>query len=86
MQHLFSSFTHLITACCSLVQPTSGVHDLAEIVALPSSYVACERIVIFNFKIFKVHKTVDSVVLLFVAVVCGYQLTAESVCSVYAQI
>lgn len=77
---------HLITTCSSLVRPTSGVHTLAETVALSSLYVTCERIVIFNSKIFNVHKIVDSAVLLFVAVVCGYQLTTESVRSVYVQI
>jgi hypothetical protein len=81
MQYLFSSFMHLIT-CSGLVWQTSGVYTLAEIVALSSSYITCEH-VIFNFKIFKifkVHKIVDSAVL-FVAVVCSYQLPAESVCS-----
>lgn len=76
---------YLITACFSLIRPSSCVYTHAKIVA-PS----CECIFFLILKTLKfLNKIADSatllLVVLFVAVVCGYQLPAELICSVWIQ-
>jgi hypothetical protein len=50
------SFIHLITIRFALTRPSSGVHNLAEIVALSCYHDAYERAVICNFKNFEAFK------------------------------
>jgi hypothetical protein len=49
---------HLVTSCFGLTWPSSGVHTVAKIVVLSSYYVGRERVVILNFRIFKIFKII----------------------------
>jgi hypothetical protein len=62
MQHIFLSFLHIITACFSLTQPSSGVYTVAKLLLCHLSMAHVNALLFLILKCKEVHKIAHSVV------------------------